>query len=102
MDWYYQKQNAEADVRKLSGVRGVTNSIEIEPRVQPGDVKRKIEDALRRHAEVEAATVRVVVRDSGMVVLEGKVGGWAERTAAENAVWSAAGVRSVEDKLSIG
>lgn len=101
VDWYYQRQNAEADVRMLSGVRGVTNSIEINPRVHPGDIKRKIEDALRRHAEVEAATVRVAVRDGGTVLLEGTVGSWAERTAAERAVWSAPGVRVIDDRLSI-
>ena len=54
VDWFYQKKAAEEDVRKLSGVRGVVNDIEIKPRVQAADVKRKIEDALRRRTEIEA------------------------------------------------
>jgi osmotically-inducible protein OsmY len=45
VDWHYQKKQAEEDVRKLSGVRGVTNTIEIKPSVQAEDVKRKIEEA---------------------------------------------------------
>jgi osmotically-inducible protein OsmY len=100
VDWYYQKINAEEDVRKLSGVRGVVNCIEIRPRVQAADVKRKIEDALKRHAEIEAKAIRVTVHDHN-VVLEGKVDTWDERYAAETAAWSAPGVKSVEDRLTI-
>ena len=101
IDWYYQKKNAEDDVRKLSGVRGVVNSIEIKPRVQAEDIKRKIEEALKRHAEIEANAIRVTVCDSNKVVLEGKVDNWDERYAVENAAWSAPGVKSVEDRMTI-
>jgi len=41
VDWYYQKTAAEEDVRKLSGVCGVTNKIAIQPRVDPANVKSK-------------------------------------------------------------
>src|SRR6187401_47359 len=41
-DWYYQKVTAEEDVHRLTGVRGVTNNIEIKPRAHDGDIKRKI------------------------------------------------------------
>ena len=54
VEWHYQKKKAEEDVRKLSGVRGVINAIEIEPSVQAEDVKRKIEEALKRHAAIES------------------------------------------------
>jgi len=101
VDWYYQKTVAEEDVRKLSGVRGVIDNIEIRPRIRAGDVKRKIEDALRRHAEVEARLVRVTVVDNDRVLLEGRVDNWEERRAVEQAAWSAPGVRSVEDRLTI-
>ena len=63
-------------------------------------MKKRIEDALRRNAEVEANAIRVEVRD-GKVRLEGKVNTWAQRRAAERAAWSAPGVRSVEDLLTI-
>lgn len=103
VDWYYQKKAAEKDVRKLSGVRGVIiNNIDIKPRVKAEDIKRKIEDALKRHAKVEAKAIRVTVRDNDKVLLEGKVDNWDERYAVENAAWSAPGVRSVEDRLAIG
>jgi osmotically-inducible protein OsmY len=102
VDWYYQKKAAEDAVRKLSGVRGVVNNIEIKPHVKAEDVKRKIEDALKRHAEVEAKAIRVTVTANDKVLLEGKVDNWDERFAVENAAWSAPGVRSVEDRLAIG
>lgn len=102
VDWFYQKNAAEADVRKLSGVVSVINNIEIKPRVKPEDIKRKIEAALKRHAEIEAKSIRVTVRDNDKVVLEGKVDNWEGRRAVENAAWSAAGVKSVDDRLAIG
>jgi osmotically-inducible protein OsmY len=101
VSWYYQKSAAESAVRKLAGVIGVLNDITIKPRAQASDVKRKIEDALKRHAEVEAKAIRVNVLGD-KVMLEGKVDNWDERAAVENAAWSAPGVRLVEDHLRVG
>ena len=100
-DWYYQKTAAEDDVRKLSGVRGVTNNISISPRVDASNVKSKIESALKRHAEVEAKTIRVTVQNGNKIILEGSVDNWDERRAVESAAWSAPGVASVDDRLVI-
>jgi osmotically-inducible protein OsmY len=72
VNWYYQKSSAERDVRALSGVRSVVNNIEIEPHAKPENVKKKIEAALRRHAEIEAKDIRVTVRDDDEVLLEGQ------------------------------
>ena len=101
VNWYYQKSSAGRDVRGLSGVRSVVNNIEIEPHARPENVKKKIEAALRRHAEIEAKDIRVTVRDDDEVVLEGKVRNWDEKFAVENAVGSASGVKNVKDKLTI-
>ena len=102
VDWYYQRRAAEDDVRKLSGVCGVTNKITIrQPSVNSSSVKSKIEFALKRHAEIEANAIRVTVQNGNKVVLEGKVDNWDERRAVEKAAWSAAGVASVEDRLTI-
>jgi osmotically-inducible protein OsmY len=101
-DWYYQKQAAEEDVRRLSGVQGVINNIAIKPHAKAEDVKRKIEDALKRHTDIEAKGIRVTVRENDRVLLEGKVDNWYERSEVENAAWSAPGVKWVEDRLTIG
>jgi hyperosmotically inducible protein len=101
VNWFYEKTAAEDDVRKLSGVQGVTNNISIKPRVEASNIKTKIELALKRHAEVEANAIRVTVQDGNKVILDGKVDNWDERRAAENAAWSAPGVAFVEDHLTI-
>jgi osmotically-inducible protein OsmY len=101
VNWHYQKKAAEDAVHKLSGVVGITNNIAIAHSVQPSDIQKKIEDALRRRAEVEAKAIRVKVRDRTKVCLEGFVDSWDERQAAESAAWSVAGVQSVDNRLSI-
>ena len=100
VDWYYQKEAAAETVRKLSGVRGVNNLVTIKSRVLPSDVRQRIEQALKRNAEVEASRISVSVAD-GKVVLEGKVKAWHERQIAEQAAWAVPGVRRVEDKLRV-
>jgi osmotically-inducible protein OsmY len=101
VEWQYQKRAAESAVRRLSGVRGVSNIIEIKPHLAASDVRQKIMDALKRNAEVGADSIRVVV-DNDKVILEGTVKARYERNLAERAAWSAPGVKDVEDRLSIG
>jgi osmotically-inducible protein OsmY len=99
--WNYQRLAAEKAVRKLSGVTGVSNNILVEPRVQAGDVRKNIVDALKRHAEVEANKIKVDVLDSGTVAINGYVDDWDERQAVERAAWSAPGVRVVQNRVRI-
>jgi len=101
VNWYFERTSAEDDVRKLSGVRGITNMIAIKPNIDSANVKSKIDSALKRHAEVEANAISVSVQDGNKVVLEGAVDTWGERRAVEDAAWSVPGVVSVEDRLTI-
>ena len=66
VEWQYQRQDAERVVRRLTGVRGVTNLITVRPRVTPSpqELKRKIEDALVRSAETDAERITVEVQDN--------------------------------------
>jgi osmotically-inducible protein OsmY len=100
VEWQFQRQAAEDAVRKLSGVSGVTNTILVRPRVDAINVKHRIEDALKRNAELEADAIRVTV-SGGKVTLEGKVRAWRERNVAEQAAWAAPGVAVVEDRLTV-
>jgi len=102
VDWHFQKQSAEDAIRKLSGVCGIKNDIAIKPRVQAKDVKKTIEDALRRRFEGEVRGIRVTVEDGGDVTLEGFVNDWSERQMIETAAWSALGVTVVNNRLSVG
>jgi osmotically-inducible protein OsmY len=101
VDWHYQRMACESAVRKLTGVVGVSNLIAVKPPIAAGDVHNKIMAALKRNAEVESDRVRVIV-DGDTVTLEGKVRAWYERDLVERAAWSAPGVASVIDKLTIG
>jgi osmotically-inducible protein OsmY len=100
VDWQFQRQAAEDAVRRLSGVVGVYNWIAVKPRVAATDVKERIENALKRNAELWAKQIRVDVSGS-RVRLEGKVGAWRERNLAEQAAWAVPGVTSVEDHLAV-
>lgn len=100
VEWQYQRDSAYRAVRDMEGITGVHNMIEVVPRATVSDVKARIENALKRNAELEAEAIKVSVVD-GKVKLEGRIKAWAERGIAERAAWAAPGVRQVEDRLSI-
>lgn len=100
VEWQYQKTAALDAVKRLTGVIGVSNNIDVKPRVSGVDVKKRIEDALKRTAEVEAKGITVLVAD-GRVTLEGHVNAWPERSAVERAAWSAPGVKAVVDHITV-
>ena len=100
VDWQYQREQAAAAVAKIKGVIGVVNSLRIKPGVTPSDIKRRIEDAFRRSAAVDASQITVDANGSE-VILRGEVRSWSERDEAQAAAWSAPGVTHVRNQLSI-
>jgi osmotically-inducible protein OsmY len=100
VDWNYQRSAAEHGLRRLRGVRSLSNQIAVKPRVEAGDIKRRIEQALDRQADLTADNIRVTVVGD-RVCLDGKVRAWTERDTIERAAWAAPGVKAVEDRVSI-
>src|SRR4030081_70623 len=96
----YQKNTAENAVRRVRGVKGVSNMIALKPRAKPAEIRNKIQEAFKRNAEVDAN--RIVVETNGSeVILSGTVRSWLERHEAERVAWSAPGVTKVEDRIVV-
>jgi osmotically-inducible protein OsmY len=100
VEWNFEKNAAENAVRYIPGVKGVSNLIKVKPRVEPEDLKKKIEEAFKRTAELDAKNIQVEV-DGGKVILRGKVRSWAEREAAAREAWSGPGVWAVENLITV-
>ena len=103
VDWWYQKDAAGDTVRNLIGVRGLSNDIAIKPitvKVEPQDVKDKIESAFKRNAILDSRRITVETR-GGKVILRGSVRSWAEREQVELAAFAAPNVSDVESHIII-
>lgn len=82
-------------MNRRHGVLGLINLIAVTPRADAADMRHQIVAALKRNAQVEADSISVDVAGD-KVTLHGKVHAWHERAA-----WSAAGVRSVDDRIEV-
>jgi osmotically-inducible protein OsmY len=102
VEWEYQRHSAERALRRLSGVRGLTNLVTVRPGVQPSppEVRRNIQDALVRNAETDAGQLTVEV-EGDRVILTGPVSSWSEKQEAERVAWSAPGVAAVDNRIVV-
>lgn len=102
VDYGFQRADAERVVRRITGVRGVSNLLVVKPRQKPSpdDLKRNIEEALVRSAETDAKHINVEVQGD-KVILTGTVRSWAEKQEAERVAWSAPGAAQVENRIVV-
>lgn len=100
VDWDFQRHNAEAAVRPLTGVQGVVDKIHLRVREAPDYVVHRIHDALARYADDEATHIEVLV-ENGTATLRGTVNSWAEHGIVQHAAWSAPGIQRVFNELKV-
>ena len=103
----HELEAAERAVRHLMGARGVTNSICLaaarphsERRRTTDQIRNEIEEAIRRCALIHSTGISVEV-DRHTVILTGDVHSHAEHDAVERIAWTARGISSVENCITI-
>jgi osmotically-inducible protein OsmY len=100
VEWDYQRRRAADTALRASGITGLTNEIEIKPKVKPENLKHQIEEAFKRNAEVDAQHITVEA-EGNKVIPRGTVRSWAEREEAERIAWLAPGVMWVDNGITI-
>src|ERR1700688_34010 len=100
VEWQLHKQDAERVVGRLTGVTGVSNLITVKPSTTATELRRRIENALVRNAQVDANKITVEIQGS-KAILKGAVRAWVEKEEAERVAWLAPGVTSVEDRITV-
>ncbi len=100
VEWQFQRQRAESAVRRVHGIMGVRNSIQLAPHLETKDIKSGIQAAFRRNAAIDAEHVTVEVQGTE-VTLRGEVRSWAERDRAQACAWAAPGVTQVINETRV-
>jgi len=99
VEWYYQKDAAQRDVRNLFGVVGVSDLITIKPAVNTSEISDSITHALHRSWFFDPAIA--VTADGGNVRLTGTVSSPYDRQVAGLTAWAAHGATSVENNIRV-
>ena len=100
VEWHYQREAAEEDVRSLAGVVAVSNEITIAPKVDCGNISDDIMHALHRSWFFDPKTISVSGED-GHIRLIGTVHTPHERKVAAATAWAAPGVVDVKNELRV-
>lgn len=100
VNWHFQKEAAEREVRHLLGVVGVTNNITVKSRVNTAHLQDDIQHALHRSIFFQPEKVRVSAQE-GRIKLTGTVTSWMDRRTAGMTAWAAPGATSVENDLVV-
>lgn len=96
----YQRRIAEASIRYLTGVRGVSNQLVLKPVVTGSVLKTDIEAVLQRRAAKEAKGIGINIHEHE-VTLTGTVNSLAERDVVSHAVWDSPGVWLVRNNIEV-
>ncbi|QEG00278.1 periplasmic protein [Stieleria maiorica] len=96
----YQKAAVDRVLRHLRGVQRITNDVGVAPPQATSGIKETIESAFRRSAMLNARALTVEVEDS-TVTITGDVHSLSELAEVERTAWSAGGVHTVQNCVTI-
>jgi osmotically-inducible protein OsmY len=99
---YAEKLAAERAAKRIYGVKGVANDIEVKPGIELSDpeLARNAVFALETRANVPANRIKLTVKNR-WVTLEGDVEWQYQKAAAESAVKNLTGVKGVTNQIVI-
>lgn len=101
---YAQKLAAIAAARRVKGVHGIVDEIEVrtasDAQMSDDEIASRAINVLSWDSVVPSETIQVTVRD-GFVTLTGKVNWYYQRTSAERDIRKLSGVRSVINNIEI-
>jgi len=97
----FQRSAAEQTIAGLTGVRNITNDIEIFSDVEAADVTGLVQGAIDRYALIADDSDVTVDASDGTITLAGHVRTWAEHDAVIGAAWMGIGVSGVRDDLVV-
>lgn len=100
VNWHYEKEAAEDNVRKLFGVIGVSNQIKIKTQVNVSNISDDIAHALHRTWFFEPKAIKVSAV-GGKVTLTGNVNTLHDWDVATSIAWSAPGTTVVQNDIVI-
>jgi osmotically-inducible protein OsmY len=100
VEWYYQMDAAEQDLRHLLGVVGISNEITIKPKVDAANISDDIMHALHRSWFFDPNTIKVTAQ-GGKVRLTGTARSQHERGVAAATAWAEPGVVDVANDIVV-
>jgi hyperosmotically inducible periplasmic protein len=101
-----EKARAEAEARKIDGVREVRNLLQVVPERQQKivkasdkEIKDRVEKTLKQNPDLKDSSIAVQSVNDGVVLLGGKANSVGDHLAAVDAARTVPGVRKVESEV---
>lgn len=102
VDTYLAKERAATIATTVRGARAVVNNIAVVPSggLSDADIEANVEQALLLDPATDSFEVASVV-ENGIVTLNGAVDTWQERSLAESVASGVAGVRGIDNEITV-
>lgn len=100
VEWHFQRKSALKMVSHVMRVKGVSNNINIRPKLEASTIREEVRTALKRRAISDIDTIAINI-DGPDITLSGTVHSWSERALAQHAATCMPGVREVVNKIRV-